>query len=152
MSVIIQPDISLKPLKPNSFLEPPLPFVFIFIPLPSSSLSSFFFPLLNCKYRVPFILFCYFCCYCYYIVLVIFFSVVDRCSSSRAVYPQSQSVNTISFRSLVQEGIKQNKMSNFYSLSLHFSHHNFPLLMLSWLFLFIVLRFLRRCWGIFFIG
>lgn len=76
----------------------------------------FFFSLLNCKYQVPFILLfllLLYCCFCNY-----FFSLVDRRSSGRIVYSQSQSVNTISFQSLVQEG-KRNKMFHLYSLSLH---------------------------------
>lgn len=67
------------------FIPPHLhPSAFCFPPL------SPFFSLLNCKYQVPFILFCY---YCYYIVvLVIFFSLSSRpaqqlpgCLSSVAV-------------------------------------------------------------------
>lgn len=94
----------------RQLLEPPLS-----IPFRPSSLclllpSFLLFSLLNCKYQVPFILFCYFllllllyCCSCN------FFSLVDRRSSGRAVYPQSQSVNTISFQSLVQEGKNRTK-------------------------------------------
>lgn len=96
----------LKPLKPNSFWS--LPFLSVPIPLPFAPLYPPLFSQLNCKYQVPFILFCYFCYYCYYIVvLVIFFSLVDRRSSVRTVYPQSQSVNT--FQSLVQEGKNRTK-------------------------------------------
>lgn len=97
----------------QQLLEPPLPFLFVLLPLPSASLfPPPFFSLLNCKYQVPFILFCYFY-YCYYIVVLVifffFFSLVDRRSSGRTVYPQSQSVNTISFQSLVQEGKNRTK-------------------------------------------
>lgn len=92
----------------GAFLSiPPFSSSSLCFPLPPSS----FFSLLNCKYQVPFILFCYFCYYCYYIVVLVifFFSLVDRRSSGRTVYPQSQSVNTISFQSLVQEGKNRTK-------------------------------------------
>lgn len=57
-------------LRSNSFWS--LPFQsFMSFSFPLS--SFFFFSQLNCKYQVPFILFCYFCYY-YIVVLVIFFS------------------------------------------------------------------------------
>lgn len=99
----------LKPLKPNSFWSLPS-HSFLSSPLPSASLFPPLFSRLNCKYQVPFILFCYFCYYCYYIVVLViffFFSLVDRHSSVGTVYPQSQSVNT--FQSLVQEGKNRTK-------------------------------------------
>lgn len=90
----------------KQLLEPSLPFL-LTIPF-----SFSLFSLLNCKYQVPFILFCY------YIVLVFFFffSLVGRRSSGGTVYPQSQSVNTISFQSLVQEGKTEQNVSFLFSL------------------------------------
>lgn len=71
---VIWPEIMLKHLKPNSFWSLPFHSLFSSSPCPLLPSSLLFFSLLNCKYQVPFILFCYFCYYCYYIVvLVIFF-------------------------------------------------------------------------------
>lgn len=143
ISVIIWPGIMLKPLKPNSFWSlPSLSFLFssLCLLLPSILLFS----LLNCKYQVPFILFCYFCYYCYYIVvLVIFFSLVDRCSSSRTVYPQSQSVNMISFQSLVQEGKTEQNVSFLFSLPSFLSSQ----LSLFTIIAVITVLFIVLCWG-----
>lgn len=112
----------LKSLKPNSFWS--LPF--------HSSLSSslclqvpsfLLFSLLNCKYQVPFILFCYFCYYCYYIVvLVIFFSFppVEWRSSVRAIILSRSLYIRFHFSPWFRRG-KQNKTFHFYSLSLNFS-------------------------------
>lgn len=104
-------------LKPNSFWSLPS-HSFLFSSLCLLLTSVLLFSLLNCKYQVPFILFCYFCYYCYYIVVLVifFFSLVDRCSSSRTVYPQSQSVNMISFQSLVKEGKTEQNVSFLFSL------------------------------------
>lgn len=80
----------LKPLKPNSFWS--LPFHSFLSSSLCLLLPSFLllFSLLNCKYQVPFILFCYFCYYCYYIVvLVIFFS------SSRPVQQQPDCLSSV---------------------------------------------------------
>lgn len=111
----------LRPLKPSSFWS--LPFHFLSSSLHLLLPSLLLFSLLNCKYQVPFILFCYFY---YIVVLVIFFSLVDRRSSSRTVL-SSVAVCKYNFISVPgSHGEKQNKMFHFYSLSLHFSLHNFP--------------------------
>lgn len=75
--------------------------------------SLLFFSLLNCKYQVPFILLFLLLLYC---SCNFFFSLVDRRSSGRIVYSQSQSVNTISFQSLVQEGKTEQNVSFLFSL------------------------------------
>lgn len=63
----------LKSLKPNSFWSLPFSTSSSSLCLQVPSFLLFFFSLLNCKYQVPFILFCYFCYYYYIVVLVIFF-------------------------------------------------------------------------------
>lgn len=85
------------------------------------------FSLLNCKYQVPFILFCYFllllllyCCYCNF-----FFS--SRPVQQRPDCLSSVAVCKYNFISVPGSGgEKQNKMFHFYSLSLNFSLHDFP--------------------------
>lgn len=140
----------LKPLKPNSFWSLPS-HSFLSSPLPSASLFPPLFSRLNCKYQVPFILFCYFCYYCYYIVvLVIFFFFSSRpaqqcrdCLSSVAVCKYISVPGS--------GGEKQNKMFHFYSLSLHFSLHDFPFSPINVVItvLFIVLCFLGGVGGTF---
>lgn len=125
----------------------------------SSSASLLLFSLRNCKYQVPFILLfllLLYCCSCN------FFSLVDRRSSVRTVYPQSQSVNTISFQSLVQEGKHRTKCFIFTlsPISL-FTTFPFPPINVVITVLFIVLFFLGGVgdsfplrwynWGFFFV-
>ncbi len=118
----------LKPLKPNSFWS--LPFHSFLSSSLCLLLPSFLllFSLLNCKYQVPFILFCYFCYYCYYIVvLVIFFFFSSRPAQQRPDCLSSVAVCKYDFISVPGSGgEKQNKMFHFYSLSRHFSLHDFP--------------------------
>lgn len=139
----------LRPLKPNSFWS---------LPFHSSSSSSLclllpsflLFSLLNCKYQVPFILFCYFCYYCYYIVVLVIFFFSSRPAQQRPDCLSSVAVCKYDFISVPGSGgEKQNKMFHFYSLSLHFSLHNFPLSPINVVItvLFIVLCFFGG-WGL----
>lgn len=119
----------LKPLKPNSFWSLP------FHSFLSSSLclllpSFLLFSLLNCKYQVPFILFCYFCYYCYYIVvLVIFFFFSSRPVQQRPDCLSSVAVCKYDFISVpFQEGKNRTKCFIFIlspSISL-FTTFSFP--------------------------
>lgn len=126
----IRPEMMLKLLKTRQLWSLPLPSPFLLTPHAFCFPLFLLFSLLNCKYQVPFILFCYFC-YCYYIVLVIFFF------SSRPAQQQPDCLSSVAvckydFISVPGSGgKKQNKMFHFYSLSLHFSLQDFPFSLIS---------------------
>lgn len=117
----------LEPLKSNSFwsLPPSIPpslhpsgfrfplfFFFFFFPLPTAKL-------VNIKYLLFYFGFCFFfllllllyCCSCNF-----FFSSSRPAQQRPGDYPQSQSVNTISFQSLVHEGKTEQNVSFLFSL------------------------------------
>lgn len=145
----------LKPLKPNSFWS--LPFHSFLSSSLCLLLPSFLllFSLLNCKYQVPFILFCYFCYYCYYIVVLVIFFFSSRPVQQRPDCLSSVAVCKYNFISVpCSGGEKQNKMFHFYSLFLHLSLHDFPLSPINVVItvLFIVLCYLRGVVGFFFLS